>query len=428
MARILDIDTKYKIVIISLIIIFFVIIGGALLSTKIKDLFKDEGPIAIVVNEGDLIINYIDGQDISCFDNKVHEYKITLTNNSPERIYYSLYLTNVNTDNIDVQIEDYSGNVINSVKTKGDKVRLLNLFNLEGEDTVRFAIKINLDNITNFKGKISVENESLSPNSFDDLILLNNDIVSPKSRVGNEVATTNEGLISTSDNRGTSYYFRGDVDNNYVKLGELLFRIVRINGDGTVRLVLNDVLDNEYPYNTNGVSDAKELALLNNASIVNTLNTWVDNKLKDYTDYLADEDYCTDNNFTYNFNNINYSRSYERIFVDTAPDLFCSATVYTGKVGLLSVDEVVLAGAYKNTANKNYYLYNSNIEGSYVTSNSYLINQDNNVSMINVLDDGSLGDGVLTSSNSYIRPVININMEAKIKGDGTIDNPYIIVS
>ena len=48
MARILDIDTKYKIVIISLIIIFFVIIGGALLSTKIKDLFKDEGPIAII--------------------------------------------------------------------------------------------------------------------------------------------------------------------------------------------------------------------------------------------------------------------------------------------------------------------------------------------------------------------------------------------
>ena len=40
----------------------------------------------------------------------------------------------------------------------------------------------------------------------------------------------------TEDNK-TTYYFRGAVDNNYVKLGNIYFRIVRINEDGSVRLI-----------------------------------------------------------------------------------------------------------------------------------------------------------------------------------------------
>ena len=39
MARILDIDVKYKIVILTLIIIFFLIVAAALVGSKIKDFF-----------------------------------------------------------------------------------------------------------------------------------------------------------------------------------------------------------------------------------------------------------------------------------------------------------------------------------------------------------------------------------------------------
>ena len=44
------------------------------------------------------------------------------------------------------------------------------------------------------------------------------------------------------------------------------------------------------------------------------------------------------------------------------------------------------------------------------------------------MSNGALGDGVFVSEASYLRPVINIGTNAKIKGKGTIDNPYIIVS
>ena len=45
------------------------------------------------------------------------------------------------------------------------------------------------------------------------------------------------GIYETTDNDGTSYYWRGDVDNNWVQFGGYYWRIVRVNGDGSVRLI-----------------------------------------------------------------------------------------------------------------------------------------------------------------------------------------------
>ena len=43
-------------------------------------------------------------------------------------------------------------------------------------------------------------------------------------------------LCSASDAYGTSYYYRGNVTNNYVKFADKYWRIVRINGDGSIRV------------------------------------------------------------------------------------------------------------------------------------------------------------------------------------------------
>ena len=44
-------------------------------------------------------------------------------------------------------------------------------------------------------------------------------------------------ICSASDAYGTSYYYRGNVTNNYVKFADKYWRIIRINGDGTVRVI-----------------------------------------------------------------------------------------------------------------------------------------------------------------------------------------------
>ena len=55
------------------------------------------------------------------------------------------------------------------------------------------------------------------------------------------VEQTNEKTLSVSeDDHGTSYYYRGNVEDNYVNFAGMCWRIVRINGDGSTKLILED--------------------------------------------------------------------------------------------------------------------------------------------------------------------------------------------
>ena len=47
-------------------------------------------------------------------------------------------------------------------------------------------------------------------------------------------------LSVAADDYGTSYYFRGNVTNNYVTFASMCWRIVRIKGNGSIKLILED--------------------------------------------------------------------------------------------------------------------------------------------------------------------------------------------
>lgn len=62
---------------------------------------------------------------------------------------------------------------------------------------------------------------------------------------GSEVSADTEAVLaSTQDDYGTSYYFRGAVENNYVEYANMCWRIVRITGNGSIKMIL---------YNYNGL-------------------------------------------------------------------------------------------------------------------------------------------------------------------------------
>ena len=76
----------------------------------------------------------------------------------------------------------------------------------------------------------------------------NNTVKSPTTTPGTTVSSSTEALLaSTADDYGTSYYFRGSVTNNYVEYANMCWRIVRVTGDGSIKLVL---------YNYNGLTDS----------------------------------------------------------------------------------------------------------------------------------------------------------------------------
>ena len=75
-----------------------------------------------------------------------------------------------------------------------------------------------------------------------------NTVTTPKTTPGAEISSSTEALLaSTADDYGTSYYFRGAVENNYVEYANMCWRIVRVTGNGAIKLVL---------YNYNGLTDS----------------------------------------------------------------------------------------------------------------------------------------------------------------------------
>ena len=139
-------------------------------------------------------------------------------------------------------------------------------------------------------------------------------------------------LASAEDDYGTSYYFRGNVKNNYVQFANKCWRIVRITGNGAVKLILhndnsdgvsnpcsslsnapraafsgysnfNISADDEayvgFMYGTTGASDyAITHANVNKSTILTNLETWYTNNLTSYEDKLADTIWCNDKSKT----------------------------------------------------------------------------------------------------------------------------------
>ena len=77
-----------------------------------------------------------------------------------------------------------------------------------------------------------------------------NTVKTPTTTPGSVVSTSSEALLaSTADDYGTSYYFRGKVTNNFVEYANMCWRIVRVTGDGSIKLVL---------YNYNGLTSTNK--------------------------------------------------------------------------------------------------------------------------------------------------------------------------
>ena len=76
---------------------------------------------------------------------------------------------------------------------------------------------------------------------LSELVLYNNEVKTPITTPGAAISTADEALLaSAEDDYGTSYYFRGAVKNNYVEFANKCWRIVRVGGDGSVKLILHN--------------------------------------------------------------------------------------------------------------------------------------------------------------------------------------------
>ena len=278
-------------------------------------------------------------------------------------------------------------------------------------------------------------------------------------------------LCSMKDAYGTSYYYRGNVTNNYVKFAGFYWRIIRINGDGTVRVIYdgtsahandesssdrqigksafnNSYNDNAYVgymYGQTGASTyAATHANTNNSIIKTYLDTWYENNIKGTTNeqYVADNLFCNDRSFApdnhgtgagtsyahyrwYNFVDNRYG--YNNKMMLTCPQKNDAFTVsdnnkgngaLTYGVGLITADEVVLAGGW-DSGDYSYYLYTGRYYWTMSPIKGYAIVWSS---------DGRLNDGLYVTHTLGARPVFNLKAEVLSQGTGTASDPYHLAS
>ena len=93
--------------------------------------------------------------------------------------------------------------------------------------------------------------KTASANTLLGAIKRDNPVIKPQTTPGKNVSESSEKVLaSINDDYGTSYYFRGAVENNYVEYANMCWRIVRITGDGSIKLVL---------YNYNGLTSTNNI-------------------------------------------------------------------------------------------------------------------------------------------------------------------------
>ena len=427
---------RYK---LTLIVISFLLVGLVSVFFSYFNYLDDNlNNKSLVLSNEYLSLNYLNGNlyDIPDFLNgdKIIK-KVSVTNLTDNIVGFTLAIMDINiaSKNIKIQVYDEDDNIVYDEYLLGTDTELVKTKEISGKKTLNYTIVItNEGEDTFFGADLLVYNEySLEvANSFKETILRDNQFGGLVSPIGT-VSTTNEGLLVSEDELGQTYYFRGSVDNNYVKMNNLMFRIVRINGDGSVRLVLDNTLEDNSYYlrRINKTNEYLNNMIFDNSDIKKVLDEWYNTNLLSVDNYIVSSNFCYDNAFYLQNESEYFTNSYDRIYVSNAASLNCQEGIYVGKVGLLSIDEVIYAGASKDGTNNSYYLYNPSILNNWWTMSSSKVNaQSNNVNNYLITSGGGIDLGGKLNSSYGIRPVISLDKSVKVSGMGTLENPYEIVS
>ncbi len=302
------------------------------------------------------------------------------------------------------------------------------------------------------------------------------------------VEETKNTVYVAPDENNFSYYFAGNPLDNWVEFGGYYWRIIRINGDGTIRMIYQGTSANEKGTGTqiNGATYIFNNSYNNNAYVgywyqegvlrglqtpsnaYTELNNWfINSNIKEGSSYfnLIDPNagFCGDRQPSSSQTTINgsggtgttltYYGSYVRVrpggptptATSTAvtPTLNCASNddlyTYTGAktgqgnhklanpVGLITADEVSYAGVVYNTNSSGNYL---DTDINYWTMSPSWFDDSKSqarVYYMNGTSDDCLFAAYAGNTALGIRPVINLRADVTLSGDGTISNPYKVV-
>ena len=279
-------------------------------------------------------------------------------------------------------------------------------------------------------------------------------------------APTGQTTDWTNNGTGTTYYYTGDSDevNNWVQFAGFYWRIMRINGDGSIRMIYQGTSANTtgtgtqigtsafnispnnnmyvgYMYGSSSSDYNTTHTNTNSSTIKGILDTWYSINLAEDADYIdGNAGFCGDRRISsgtgVGSNSTNY-QPYTRLS-GSNPSLSCDTNdVYTAKesstgnkaltypIGLISADEAMFAGMpyVGSSSNFNNYL---NTGQNYWTMSPASYSYSWASVFVVAADYGALTSTYVHESYG-VRPVINLRSDVSITGTGTVNDPFKVV-
>ena len=289
-----------------------------------------------------------------------------------------------------------------------------------------------------------------------------------------ETDKSDKGLYHGTDDYGTTYYYRGNVKNNNVYFAGYYWQIVRINGDGSIRLIYNGSTKNAtgvkqsinnrtYRFNSKyndpayvgymyGDPDATTFsevhANTNDSTIKTAIDGWYKTNIVDkgYSQYVSTSvGFCGDRSLYTNnagdgvqtdkdtiFGTYGRFKAHTAQFTCPEPrDLYTTTDSGVGNkaltypVGLITYDEMVFAGMDNVRINKLSWIYST---GNFWTMSPSLFSATVGYSGEWIeSSDGYLGTWGWTTLDNGARPVINLKSDTLITGGiGTSSDPFVV--
>ena len=300
-----------------------------------------------------------------------------------------------------------------------------------------------------------------------------------KSACDDESCESHEkGIYETTDYDGNpTYYYRGSVENNYVKFAGYYWRIIRINSNGSIRIIYDGTsahangessTDRQYgtsqfnsAYNNNMyvgyMYTSGEVHGTNISSIIKTnVDKFYTDKLAGYVSKLDNNvGFCGDRSslnlqsgvgtesvITYNSGYLRVEESTPTLICENSSDYYTSSSASSGNqkldysVGLITADEAMLAGHAGGIFDGNHNNSKSNNKSYLATGNPFWTMTPAGgynpfgiaawePYVFNIWNNGNFDERCVFDNRGF-RPVINIRSDVTITGSGTMNDPYVV--
>ena len=270
--------------------------------------------------------------------------------------------------------------------------------------------------------------------------------------------TTTGTIYKAQDDWGDTYYFAGNPTDNWVKFANFYWRIIRINGDGSIRMIYQGTSANTTGTGTQLQTNAfnssynrseyvgymytsgQQHGNTTNSPIKTIIDNWYSSNLASYADKISKEaGFCGDRELqsgswssTGSHNYAGYGRlvanssSVNPTFkCSNSNDLYTTSSSSKGNkklanpIGLITADEVVMGGLPWSGSTTSNYLYTG--QHYWTMSPSGYPN-----ARVFVVDSGGSLNFSSVNITRGVRPVINLSADVKVTGSGTSSDPFVV--